>query len=257
MIATLRYEFRMQIRRPALWIVYGIVFAIQGVLINWYFTLDRGLGPILDPRQAMADVTAWTATLPMIAYGCLIADRLVRDRTLRVDGILDATPADATARLLGKFAGVCLAGAVPLALMVVGRGLVWTVMEGDPGGLLWSIVIFVVALGPGLLFTGALALVGPLVMPVTVFRVAFAAYWFWGNLIPPDLMPNLAHTLLAADGEYALLGLFGSTTRVPVEGALLNFLRPDPTAGTGLLSIALILLLAGVALPLARLRREP
>ena len=41
-----------------------------------------------------------------------------------------------------------------------------------------------------------------------MYRVLLAGYWFWGNLMPPRLMPTLAATPLLPLGSYAADGLF-------------------------------------------------
>ena len=104
--------------------------------------------------------------------------------------------------------------------------------------------IFALVIVPGLLFVAAFALTVPLIMPAPLFRVLFVGYWIWGNLVRPDMMPTLARSLIQPVGGYpinALLdhyGVDGDDPAGPVPGATLNFLRPEPTAVTGWLSIA-------------------
>jgi hypothetical protein len=85
--------------------------------------------------------------------------------------------------------------------------------------------------------------------------VLFVGYWVWGNLVPPDLMPTLAGSVIQPGGGYAvnaLLDYYGIDGDLqlagPVPGAVLNFLRPEPTALAGWLSIAILLALAAAAL---------
>ena len=84
----------------------------------------------------------------------------------------------------------------------------------------------------------------------------FVGYWVWGNLVPPKLMPTIAQSVIQPVGGYAintLLGFHGysgdeATLSGPEPGAALNVLRPEATAATGWLSIAILLALAAAAL---------
>lgn len=262
MRATFRYEFLMQLRRPTLWIVYGFAFALTAAMGSAFFTLDLGFTQPGDSRAAMLALSRLCLVLLPIAYGCMIADRLVRDRRIGVAEVLDTTPAGRTGRLVGKYVGVCLATAVPLMLVYFGRATVYVIAEGQPGGLGWAAVIFLARLVPGLIFVGALALAGPLLVPVTLFRVLFVVYWFWGNLIPMDLMPTVSRSLLAANDTYAEMAWFYQQepgveyAPWPDPEAAFNVLRPEPTSLTTVLWMGIMLALAVALLGLARLRSE-
>ncbi|WP_188186713.1 hypothetical protein [Nonomuraea sp. SYSU D8015] len=212
MIATLRYEFAMQVRRPSLWIVYALVFAVLIVALP-FGSLDLNDYEGSVGRQAMSVAAQILVSLLPIVYGCMLADRPSRDRVLRVDGILDATPSGRTARLIGKYAGVCAATAVPFAVAYFGRALLYAVVEGQPSALGWAALTFLASIVPGLVFLGALAFAGPLLLPPMVFRVLFVAYWFWGNLIPAAMMPTLSHTIFSATGEYVRYGIVAPPPR--------------------------------------------
>ncbi|MER6171180.1 hypothetical protein [Streptosporangium sp. NPDC001681] len=268
MIATFRYEFRMQIRRRVLWIVYGLTYAVIVITLNpAYVDLQRGADRD-DPTTAMIVSADLLMTLLPIVYGCLLADRLVRDRRLGVVGVLDATPTGHTTRLIGKYLGTCAATAVPFALAYFGRAVVYAIVKGEPSALGWAVVVFVTTIVPALLFVGALGLAGPLLMPPMLFQVLFVVYWYWGNLIPPSMMPTLADTLLSPNSQYVAYGLLGYRpaplppgdlaapdyyTYGPAFEASLNFLRPEAGAAVALLWISVMLVLAVFVLSLARL----
>jgi hypothetical protein len=62
-----------------------------------------------SPKVWMVDALGWfTPVLPMI-FGIVLADRLVRHRKLGVAELLDSTPTNPGARLVGKYLGVCAA----------------------------------------------------------------------------------------------------------------------------------------------------
>jgi ABC-2 type transport system permease protein len=254
MTAVFRYEFAMQVRRPSLWIVYGLVFVVIVATLP-YWSLDLGMFRASVPREAMGVAAQIVVTLLPVVYGCLLADRPARDRVLRVDGVLDATPSSRTARLIGKYAGVCAATAVPFAVVYFGRAVAYAVVEGAPSALGWAAVTFAASILPGLVFVGALAFAGALLVPPMIFRVLFVAYWFWGNVIPARLMPTLSGTVFSATGEYARYGLL---TPIPQEygrgpEAVLDFLRPAYTPASAWLWIGVMIALAAAVLTLVRL----
>ena len=249
-LVTARYEFTMQWRKRSVWIVTGVL-ALLLVLIgvgqlSYVFDTD-------NTKAAMARAAMLLQLLLPVGYGCLLADRLIRDGQIRVAEVLDATPAGATARLAGKFAGSCAATAFPILVMYLVVGGAYGIAEGDWAAAGWAFAIFTVNTLPGLLFVGAAALVFPLVMPAPLFRVLFVGYWFWGNAVNPIAMPTTAQSLLAPEGSYGLRQFFGydeEITRPP--GDVFNVLRPEVNTATALLSLALLAALTVALLAGAR-----
>jgi hypothetical protein len=254
--ASLRYEFRMQVRKRSVWIVPALTLVLF-VLIGGSLLRD-----LFDPnerppeaRMAVVGLAVQIHALLSIGFGCLLADRLIRDDRLRVAPILDATPAGPGTRLLGKYLGAGAATAVPIVVVYFGFTAAYAVHTGAPGAFGWALAACGVVILPGLLFVAAFALAVPLVMPAPLFRVLFVGYWLWGNVVGPDMMPTLARTLIHPLGGYplaALLDFHGidgeDTWAGPVPGATLNFLRPDPTPATAWLSIGVLLGLAAAVL---------
>jgi hypothetical protein len=254
--ASLRYEFRMQVRKRSVWIVpaltVGLFLLIGGSLLRDLF--DPNERPA-EARTAVAGLAVQVHALLSIGYGCLLADRLIRDDRLRVAAVLDSTPAPPGARLVGKYIGAAAATAVPILAVYFGLAAAYAVDTGAPHAVGWALATSAVVIVPGLLFVAAFALAVPLVMPAPLFRVMFVGYWLWGNVVAPDMMPTLARTLIHPLGGYpldALLDFHGiegdDTWAGPVPGATLNFLRPDSTPATAWLSIAVLLVLAAAAL---------
>lgn len=254
--ASLRYEFRMQVRKRSVWIVPALTLVlfllIGGSLLRDLF--DPAEAPP-EARTAVVALAVQIHALLSIGFGCLLADRLIRDDRLGVAPILDATPAAPGARLLGKYLGAGTATALPILLAYFGFTAAYAVHSGAPGAFGWAAAACGVVIVPGLLFVAAFALAVPLVVPAPLFRVIFVGYWLWGNVVAPDLMPTLARTVVHPLGGYpltALLGFHGidgtDTWAGPVAGATLNVLRPDPTPATAWLSIGVLLVLAAGAL---------
>jgi ABC-2 type transport system permease protein len=92
--ATARYELRMQLRKPAIWIATASPFALYA-LFAVLGSDSTGLQRCryeTSPTAWMVDALGWfTPVLPMI-FGIVLADRLVRHRKLGVAELLDSTP---------------------------------------------------------------------------------------------------------------------------------------------------------------------
>ncbi|BCB73740.1 hypothetical protein GCM10022251_14360 [Phytohabitans flavus] len=248
MSAAFRYEFLMQVRKRSMWLANGAIVLLLGLLSA------RSLGDVLDDPAAKATMASTAVLVNLIlpvGYGCFLADRLVRDDRLGVAAILDATPASAAGRLAGKYLGSCAAAAVPLAIVYFGFAALYAATAGRPVALGWAAALFAVVILPAVLFVGAFALVVPLLIPAPLFRVLFVGYWFWGNAISPAAMPTLASSLVTPIGSYPLEVFFGVDLAGPEPGALFNFLRPEATAATALLSIGVLLALATLVLSAA------
>src|SRR5438105_319301 len=113
------YEFRMQVRRPILWIVQFLTALLVAGLIS------RSAG-LLDLIMHIQNVTIlqsvvyWTNFINYIlpiAACILIADRLPRDGRTKVEELLTTTPGSLTARLFGKYLGCTLATWLPICLL--------------------------------------------------------------------------------------------------------------------------------------------
>jgi hypothetical protein len=64
-------------------------------------------------KKAMILIGQQMMFLLPVGFGCLQADRLVRDELLGVRQVLDAASGHHNSRLLGKYFGTCAATAVP------------------------------------------------------------------------------------------------------------------------------------------------
>ena len=113
----------------------------------------------------------------------------------------------------------------------------------------WGLAAFAAVLLPGLILVTALSLAVPAVLSPAVYRVLLAGYWFWGNLMPPRLMPTLAATPLLPLGSYAADGLFARGVPGGLAG-LPYLLRSARSAAQATASIGLLLALALAAVVL-------
>jgi hypothetical protein len=242
-----RYEFRMQIRRQAVWIVVCLFAAWGFGAFRFYASLG---GEETLPLARM--VAAWslvTQYFAPIAFGILIADRLPRDGRDRVDELLETLPGAAGGRLFGKYLGSTLATLVPLSLIhAAGVGY----LAFDRGSLMaipLGALSFAAINLPGLLFVAAFSVSCSAVLWVPLYQFLFVGYWFWGNLLSPDSdIPTFSGTILTPVGWYMANGFFG------LEGGNVE----NATAWEAIASIALLLSLSALALYCAHayLRRQ-
>jgi hypothetical protein len=241
---VLRYEFRMQVRRPVLWLVF-LGFALldlKAITSDLSDPTIRNIYLHMSTLQLAATITLATNWLPPLGVGILLADRLVRDRRTRVDELLTTLPGALRMRLLGKYLGVTCASLVPaflLFLLMMGAS-VWSTgnMLLLPAGVLCYAVIVL----PGMLFVAAFSLACPLVIWLPLYQFLFFGYWFWGNMLSPHVgIPTLNGTILTPMGSVIVAGFF-STGRFG-EDQSLPFINGVASLAA-LLGIAVLVLIA-------------
>ncbi|WP_203860849.1 ABC transporter permease [Plantactinospora mayteni] len=241
LLAVGRYEFRMQVRKRSLWLATLVLATVIAL-----FQGPRG------PRYLPADATApevmagWALLFGIVVplgFGMVLADRLVRDRRLGTAPLLESLPIRPGLLLAGKYLGGLAATALPALLAMLLAGGYETVHRGDPLMLGWAVLGFAVVMLPGLAFVAGFALTCPLAISAPLFRVLFVGYWFWGNMLTPDFLPSLTGTLVTPIGDYPASWLSGELALFAGVPGWLSFLRPEPGAGSALLSVALLVLL--------------
>jgi ABC-2 type transport system permease protein len=255
--ATTSYELRMQLRKPAIWIATVIPYGLYAVLAMMGTQNLERLTQDTNPKTWMVASFGWFTPLLAMVFGIVLADRLVRDRKLGVAPLLDVTPSNRSARLFGKYLGACAATAIPVALVYLIVGVTFAIWRGRPAALLWAAATFAAVVVPLLLLTGALAFLGPQLMPTPLFRALVVGIWFWAGATEVESQfPSLAASVLSLTMDYPQHVFFDSSDPVgPFQGAALNVLRPQATVGTALLSLALILAIAAAILAAARALR--
>lgn len=205
-----RYEFLMQIRRPTLWVVMGLFVA-------WAVTQFGVVYLRVPDGLPLAHVVAgWSVMLQAIvpvAVGAMLADRLPRDGSVRVDELLETLPASPGGRLLGKFLGSTLATVLPMFLAYAAAMAYVAVDRGEAMALPLGLLSFLAVNLPGLLFVAAFSVACPAVVWVPLYLFLFVGYWFWGTLLSPDSgIPTLSGTWLNPLGERMANGFFGART---------------------------------------------
>ncbi len=244
---ALIYEFRMQARRPALWITFAVFTAVLALLFNQgpvvtlhsYFA---GLVARESLPQAVADWCFALNTYLPLCVGLLIAGRLSRDQRTRTDELFAALPATLRARLAGKYLGTLGASVLPmLVIYLLGvcylAALVRTPVA-TPLALLLALPTFLLVALPGLCFVAACSLAFSAMVWLPLYQFLFIGYWYWNTLWFHATLPNLARTLLSPIGLYVVIGLYGIDESSTGSN---HPLRLTATPAQGIASIAVLL----------------
>lgn len=241
---VLCYEFRMQVRRPALWLVFFgfTLLDLNAIVSDLQNPLFHNLLMHMSPFQLSGTVTLLTNWLPPLGVGILLADRLVRDRRTHIEELLTTLPGTLRIRLLGKYLGATCASLVPAFLLFLVMIGVTTWVTGNvlliPAGLLCYAAIVL----PGMLFIAAFSLSCPVVIWLPLYQFLFFGYWFWGNLLNSNSgIPTLNGTILTPIGRVIAAGLFSIETS---DGAVPSSAMNGVASLVALLSIAVLVLVA-------------
>ena len=232
-----KYEFRMQIRRKAMWIAFlsltflGSIFGGPGA--TFFRLTDNPFH--LTLLQLVAFWTSQVNAFMPIIFGIMLADRLARDRSTKVDELFLTTPGPLNVRLAGKYVGSVLATIIPILLYdSIGIGFILYKSQ-NLMTIPYALATFAAISLPGLLFVAAFSIACPTILWVPLYQFLFVGYWFWGNLLNPVFgIPTLSQTILTPIGNYMDAGIFGDPFgRVSPKVA--------PTALQGVESIVLLL----------------
>jgi ABC-type transport system involved in multi-copper enzyme maturation permease subunit len=218
--ALVRHEFGMSIRRPGLWIAFGLLMAFYTGTI-----LLPGGGPgNVDPQDEITMNTLWQYAgeftyqfnlfLPVVV-GILAADRVQRDFRLGVRELQNSSPIRPGKYILGKYTGVLASMFLPVFGWVIMLAVLLPSIGLAPFAMVYALPVASLAITlPAFAFVTAFSLACPLVMPLRVYQILFVGYWFWGNFINPEFFPTLNGTLLTAGGVLAYQGFFGGFPRI-------------------------------------------
>ncbi|SRR6266571_2957562 len=238
LFGVFNYEFRMQIRRRAIWITIGLLaLLLVGLLSRQERFFD--LLNSLSNYPLLTVITYWTGVVNVllpVGVGVLLADRLPRDRRTKVDELLTSMPGALSIRLVGKYLGSMVATLIPMfAFYSLGVGFIlyqthnWLAIP-------YALETFAAVVLPGIFFISAFSIACPSIMWVPLYQFLFVGYWFWGNWLPPRLgIPTLSQTILTPIGGYMSRGFFGAD------------ISQAPDNVTALQGVESILLLTGIA----------
>ena len=215
------HELGMSLRRPGLWIAYGLLFAFHTVILFAPPPIGEWTGESITPALVWPAAGRFLAALnvffPLIA-GILSADRLQRDLRLGMRELQESTPLSPPAYVATKYVGVLASMLLPLLAWTMTVAVVMAAIGHAPPAFVGAtLVAFVAITVPALAFVVAFSIACPLVLPLPVYQVLFTGYWFWANFVPPQLFPTLNGTLLTPSGMFVLAWM-----KAPSANALLD-----------------------------------
>jgi ABC-2 type transport system permease protein len=214
---TIRYEFLMQLRRKALWVVFLLIgaFLTYGLNGSTLSLLGPQHGPYGTVVFTQRDVVLfWTEgcwLILVLGAGLLLADRIPRDRRTRVNELLLTAPAPTAVRIAGKYLGAAGATLVPIFLIYAIGIARMVLLWHNPGLVVFALVSFAALIVPPTLFVGAFSIACTTVLWAPLYQFLFVGYWFWTTLNPAGPIPTLSGTLLAPVETYVYGGLFHFT----------------------------------------------
>ena len=233
-LGVLRHEYKMAVKRPGMWIAYGVLYVFYAFTVFMPDELGKGFPANRAEMWQYAAFSLFYVNMFMILLGgILAADRLQRDFRLGVRELQQSSPLGTGKYLLAKYLGVLVAVSLPMFLYVTVWALVNVAFGSPPVYLLVMWLVFLVMGVPAYAFVVVFSLACPLFMPVRVYQVLFVGYWFWGNYLSPDVFPTISNTLLVPSGKYALHGFFGGfpsvytnyeSTNIATMDAVLNLI---------------------------------
>lgn len=205
------HEYGMSLRRPGLWIAYGLLYAFYGFTIFAHGPGSESSTIPLDQLWQFAGETLFMFNMFMpILAGILSADRMQRDFRLGMRELQRSTPLGLLVYILAKYFGVLTAVLTPVLILVLAAGVLYVVLEGAPLHFIGILLVAFLGMAvPAHAFVVAFSLACPLVMPVRVYQVLFTGYWFWGNYLNSSAFPTISDTLLVPSGKYVMEGLLG------------------------------------------------
>lgn len=242
-LGAFRYEFRMQIRRPALWITMTIIICLIFASTGRN-TFLVSYAQHVNQQSMTSALVIWMDFLSIllpIGIGLMMADRLYRDRKTQVEELFTSMPNSLASRLLGKYLGGLGAAALPLFTIYMFGVLYILFQTGDWLALPLGLAIFALISLPGLLFISAFSLACPRVMWVPLYQFLFVGYWFWGNLLHNPKIPSLSYTLLTPIGDNLSRAFFPGQDNIFISH------QPIPLVN-GFISLGLLVGLAALVL---------
>lgn len=212
---VLRHEFKMAVKRPGMWIAYGLLYIFYGfTVIRVDSTKSVSTFSVPEMWNTAGETMFILNIIMVLLGGILAADRLQRDFRLGVRELQQSSPLPISSYLLAKYFGVLAGVITPMFVYVMVIALLVVIL----GGRVVFAGIFLAAFAtmgiPAYAFVVAFSLVCPLVMPVRVYQVLFVGYWFWGNYLNPDAFPTISGTLLVPSGRFVLNGFFGGLSSI-------------------------------------------
>ena len=237
-----RYEYCMAIKRWGFWLACLLINIV--IFVNIFSFDQSDIQLLSDPLQIWQTAgrnAYWLNFFLPVVAGITIADRLVRDRQLKIAELFNSTPLSRSSYLTGKFLAALFSALTPVLVILLLEDICF-LARGVPLTFVWTSLLAFLAINvPAFAFLTAFSLACPVILPVRVYQVLFTGYWFWGNFLNPDVFPTLHGTLLTASGQFALAGFFHGASEL--QSYLVPQARIDALANIAVLGICIFLVM--------------
>ncbi|HEX8036174.1 MAG TPA: hypothetical protein VF510_20120 [Ktedonobacterales bacterium] len=243
---AMRYEFLMQARRVSAWVACALLAALNIAIVNANVApRDVNLPANVTRYNLVLNLTGSFAYLLTLGAGLLLAGRYRRDFTLKVDEMLQTTPASGATRLLGKYLGGVLATLMPLGVSYFAGVAVLVARWHDVGILPLTLASFALRVVPPVLFVAAFSIACTTVLWPPLFQFIFVGFMLWITLDPAGPIPTLDGTVLSPLERLVDTGIFhfapfrtGDLSYYPRATVWLGIANIAALLGVGLLALA-------------------
>ena len=243
---AMRYEFLMQARRISTWVACVLLAALNVAIVNSNVVpRDVNLPAHVTRYNLVLNLTGSFAYLLALGAGLLLAGRYRRDLTLKVDEMLQTTPASSATRLFGKYLGSVLATLIPLAASYLVGVAVLAVRWHDLSFLPLTLASFALRVVPPVLFVAAFSIACTTVLWPPLYQFLFVGYMLWITLDPAGPIPTLDGTVLSPLERLVDTGIFhfapfrtGDLSYYPSATVWLGIANIAALIGAGLLALA-------------------
>lgn len=206
------YEFRMQVRRPAMWATLMVMMLLMAGIFNLFPGGIQGFIEQVDVMEVRTVTGFWGAIMNFIlplGLGIMVADRLRRDRKTRMDEMFTSFSGSLLARLWGKYLGSVFATMLPIVLFYVSGLAIILARTQDVMVLPYGLLAFVTMMLPSVLYIGAFSVACPALIWQPIYIFLLIGYWGWNNFLSPERgIPTLNGTILSPTGGPALKAFF-------------------------------------------------
>lgn len=218
-LSIARYEFKMQIRNIAFW----IVLLIPTALSIWEQFPSKENFKRLGGLTRHNYIASRSLTLMgiFLMFGCvfLMGNRIKTDMKQKTSEILFSTPISKVSYICGKFFGNYLISLTMCGVFVFLNGIVQALFNPSPFDVLPYILSFVFIAVPSMFFVVGLSLAVPVFIDIRFLYSSFSAYFMYCIVVIPETY-EFPFYRIVGDTQKLVYSVDGFT--VPYQSAFLN-----------------------------------
>lgn len=233
-LSIAKYEYKMQIRNKAFWIV--LLFASIFSIWEQFPSNEnlRRLGGLTDHSYIAS--RSLTLMGVFLMFGCvfLIGNRINIDIKKKISEVLFSTPISKASYICGKFFGNYLVSLTIGTIFVVINGVTQALFNPAPFEIVPYILSIIFIVIPSMLFVVSLSLAIPVLIDIRLLYASFSVYFMYCIIAIPDSY-ELPFYWIIGDTRKLVYSVDGFP--IPYQSALLNIIF---LIGVGMLSLLLL-----------------